>query len=139
MRFVGLEPVQQAGERRDEGEADQEIAVRPAALERRDDERAQHGDADIGGNAARAGEDDEHQSPPPRLDETDERLDGRAPVHSLHPQDRVVGAAVAVRVMIDGLEIVRRSALKERHALAALLAALLRLRAHQPPDRKSVV
>jgi hypothetical protein len=49
--------VQQAGERRDDRKADEQIAVRPAALERADDQRAEHGDADVSRHAAGTGED----------------------------------------------------------------------------------
>jgi len=131
MCLNGLDPVQQAGKGRDDRKADEKIAVWPAALKRADDERAEHGDADVGGNAARAGEDHQQQAPPPWGDETEQRLGGRTPFHPLDPQDCVVRARLAARVMLGQFDVFRRPALDER--CVAALAALLRLRAHQRP------
>ncbi len=46
VREPGLEPVQQAGERRDDAEREEERARGIAVLHRADGERAQHADAD---------------------------------------------------------------------------------------------
>ena len=90
VRLQGFQPGKNARERRHDGKADKETAVRMAVLKRGDDEGAEDGDADIGGDAARSGQDDERQPPPPRRDEAEKRFRRAAPIHPLDAQDRIL-------------------------------------------------
>ncbi len=68
VRLPGLGPVQDTGKRRDQRKPDQKIAIGPPGLQRSDDERADDGDADIGGDAA-VPETMTSEPPPPRRNE----------------------------------------------------------------------
>ena len=139
VRAPRLEPVQHAGEGRDDREDDQVRRERLAPLHRGHGERARHPDADQGRHPDDPQHQDDRELGLPRYDVAQQFAEHAGPAHALGAQDRV--GRFAVRTGVVELQVLEGNLPRDRTAVgrhrqgSVGSRAFLGLGAHQPEIR----